>query len=112
MSKKLCVAFAAAVLFAGGTAAFAQQPQGGLVNVAVDDSLNNVVSGNSIAVPVELAAAICPNVNVAAIAEQNGNRNVTDCTITQDMVSNNAALSDYMSTYENKGQAIKGAKTN
>jgi hypothetical protein len=100
-------AFAALTLWASG--ASAQQAQGGLVNVAIDDSLNNVVSGNSVAIPVELAAQVC-NVDVGVLADLSGNRTVEGCTITQDMVTNNAALNNYMADYKNKGQAIKATK--
>ena len=91
--RKLLPLVAAAAMTA--TPAFAQQAQGGLVNVAIDDVsiLNNFLNDTQIAalnnlnvpvnvqVPVGIAANVCPNVNAAVLAKA-AQRGDAECTAT------------------------------
>jgi hypothetical protein len=76
----------------GGTA-FAQQ-QEGLVTVNVSDI--EAVSGNTVQVPIGIAAQVCPDLDVNALTdEQRGGDTAIDCTVTQE--SANEAFLNYVS---------------
>ncbi len=65
MRKMLVTLFASAVMFAGlGGSAAAQVEQDGLVNVNIGD----ITLTDTVDAAVLIAANVCPNVNVGAIA--------------------------------------------
>lgn len=88
------IATAAAVLsLALGGSAFAQQ-QNGLVTVNVQDI--EAVNGNTVQIPIGIAAQVCPNLDVNALTdEQRGGTEPIDCTVTQE--SANEAFTNFVS---------------
>lgn len=78
---------AAALVSLSVSPALAQQTQGGLVNLAVDGGVlndlqiaNGSLNNNTVQVPVSVAAAVC-GIAVNVLAKS---RNVGDCKVTQD----------------------------
>lgn len=73
---------AAVFALAMGGAAFAQQ-QEGLVTVNVSDI--EAVNGNTVQIPIGIAAQVCPDLDVNALtSEQRGGTTAIDCTVTNE----------------------------
>ena len=101
---------AAGLALALSGAAFAQN-QDGLVNVAVDDSLNDIASNNAVQIPIGIAAQVC-GVSVDALAIDEATNTATGCTLTQEMVSDNEAFNNFVNRGGGNEAAPGQAKKN
>lgn len=99
-------AAAAVLALALGGSAFAQQ-QEGLVTVNVSNI--EAVNGNTVQIPVGIAAQVCPDLDVNALTdEEKGGDTVINCTVDQE--SANEAFMNYVSKGSNNmGQGKESA---
>lgn len=112
LRTKIAAATVAVGLMTG--AAYAQQTSQGLVTVTVGDvqALNDIgiAQGNTVQVPIGIAAQVCPSIDVNALTdEQRGGNEPIDCTVTQESASN--AFVNFVQnqqTSQNQGQGNQG----
>jgi hypothetical protein len=105
MMKSVAMAAVFGLVFGG--AAFAQQ-QEGLVTVNVSDI--EAVNGNTVQVPLGIAAEVCPDVDVNALtAEQRGGTTAIDCTVTSSTATE--AFTNYVTRgpVNSQGQGTESA---